>query len=188
MTHDTFSQLPQGARCTIDIRKGDILFRQNQPTSGLYQVISGCVTLQRTSENGETLTLHCAQSNGYFAEASVFSEVYHCDAICTQAGRVLKIAKDDIIEELRTNPAFSEGFAKLLAVQVQHYRAQIEILAIRSAKDRVLAALQAGYLDATVTEFATRINLSHEACYRALRVLCDNGSIVQVGRGQYRIR
>jgi DNA-binding IclR family transcriptional regulator len=58
-------------------------------------------------------------------------------------------------------------------------------LAIPSAKARVLAAIQAGYLDATITELATRINLTHEACYRALRTLCDDGHLKQTGRGTY---
>lgn len=86
---------------------------------------------------------------------------------------------------MQSNPAFSKGFTSLLAIQVQHYRAHIELLAIPSAKERILAAVHAGYFDATVTELATRINLSHEACYRALRGLCDDGRMVQAGRGKY---
>jgi len=71
----------------------------------------------------------------------------------------------------------------LLAVQVQQYRAHIELFAIPSAKERLLAAVQAGHFDATVTELATRTNLSHEACYRALRGLYNDGRMVRVGRG-----
>ncbi len=167
------------------MQKGDVLFRQDQTTSGLYRVVSGCVTLQRTGLGGDTLTLHRAVSGGLFAEASVFSETYHCDATCTAAGSVTKIAKADVVATMQSNPAFSEGFTRLLAVQVQQYRAHIELLAIPSAKDRILAAVQAGYFDATVIELATRINLSHEACYRALRGLCDEGLMVRVGRGKY---
>lgn len=156
------------------MQQGDLLFRQNQTTSGLYRVISGCVTLQRTSLDGDTLTLHRAVSDGYFAEASIFSDTYHCDAICSEAGSVLKIAKAEVMAMMRSSPEFCEGFTRLLAVQVQHHRAHIEILAIRSAKERVIAAVQAGYLEATIPEFASRINLTHEACYRALRALCDD--------------
>jgi CRP-like cAMP-binding protein len=170
------------------MQKGDVLFRQNQTTSGLYRVVSGCVTLQRTGLSGDTLTLHTAVSGGFFAEASVFSATYHCDAICTKAGRAINIAKADIVSTMQSNPAFSESFMRLLAVQVQQYRAHIELLAIPSAKERILAAVQAGYFDATVTELATRINLSHEACYRALRALCNDGRMVQIGRGHYALR
>ena len=185
MLPDPFSHLPATACRTIDMQKGDVLFRQNQTTSGLYRIVSGCVTLQRTGVGGDTLTLHRAISGGFFAEASVFSETYHCDAICTEAGSVMKIAKADVVARMQSNPAFSEGFTKLLAVQVQQYRAHIELLAIPLAKERLLAAVQAGYFDATVTELATRINLTHEACYRALRRLCDEGFMVRVGRGKY---
>ena len=185
MFSDPFSHLPRSACRTIEMQKGDVLFRQTQTTSGLYRVVSGCVTLQRTGLDGDILTLHRALSGGLFAEASVFSATYHCDAICTEAGSVTKIAKVDVIATMQSNPAFSEGFTRLLAVQVQQYRAHIQLLAIPSAKERILAAVQAGYLDATVTELATRINLSHEACYRALRGLCDDGRLIRVGRGKY---
>lgn len=185
MLPDPFSHLSATACRTIDMQKGDVLFRQSQKTSGLYRVVSGCVTLQRTGLGGDTLTLHRAVSGGLFAEASVFSATYHCDAICTEAGSVTKIAKADVVATMQSNPAFSEGFTRLLAVQVQQYRAHIELLAIPSAKERILAAVQAGYFDATVTELATRINLSHEACYRALRGLCDDGRMIRIGRGKY---
>ncbi len=133
------------------------------------------------------MTLHRATSGGYFAEASIFSNVYHCDAICNEAGSVQKIAKTSIVAMMQSDPAFSEGFTRLMAFQVQAYRAHIEILAIRSAKERVLAAVQAGYFTATVTELATRINLTREACYRSLRELCDNKRLVQTARGQYEL-
>lgn len=187
MIPDPLSHLPATACRTIDMQKGDVLFRQNQTASGLYCVVSGCVTLQRTGLSGDTLTLHRAVSGGLFAEASIFSAAYHCDAICTEAGGVTKIAKADVVATIQSNPAFSEGFTRLLAIQVQQYRAHIELLAIPSAKEHILAAVHAGYFDATVTELATRINLSHEACYRAMRGLCDDGRMVQAGRGKYRL-
>jgi len=185
MKLDPFTALPKTARHIIDMTLGDVLFRQSQPTSGLYRVLSGRVTLRRTTQDGDILTLHRAAPGGYFAEASIFSDVYHCDAICTQAGRVQRLSKPHIIAQMHADPSFAEGFARLLAVQVQQDRALVEILAIRSAKDRVLAAVQAGYLEATIQELATQINLTHEACYRALRVLCDDGRLIKIGRGAY---
>ena len=184
---DPFSLLPPNACRSIDMEDGDILFRQDQPTSGLYRVVTGCVTLQRSSLNGDKLTLHRAIADGLFAEASIFSDKYHCDAVGTVPGRVLKISKADVISTMRTNPVFSEGFTRLLAVQVQRYRAHIEMLAIGSAKERVIAAVQAGYFDATVTELATRINLTHESCYRAFKDLCEDGRMIRTGRGQYEL-
>jgi CRP-like cAMP-binding protein len=67
MLPDLFSHLSATACRTIDMQKGDMLFRQSQKTSGLYRVVSGCVTLQRTGLGGDTLTLHRAVSGGLFA-------------------------------------------------------------------------------------------------------------------------
>jgi CRP-like cAMP-binding protein len=188
MLSEPFSFLPASACRTFDMRKSDVLFRQGETTSGLYRVLSGGVTLQRTGAQGNILTLHRATAGGYFAEASVFSQTYHCDAICSEAGSVVKVFKADILSCMQLDPKFSEGFTRLLAVQVQQYRSHIELLSLLSAKERTLAAVQAGYFDATVMELATRINLSHEACYRALRSLCDEGLMTKTGRGRYELK
>jgi len=187
MIDDLLQNLPVKAHRTVSIAKGDVLFRQGQQTSGMYSVVQGCVTLQRVGLSGDTLTLHKAVAGGTFAEASIFSDVYHCDAICTQAGEVLKIDKTEVTRLMEINTTFRNAFTKHLAVQVQHYRAHIELLAIHSAKHRVFAAVQGGYFDGTVTALASRINLTPEACYRALRTLCVEGLLVQTGRGQYEL-
>jgi hypothetical protein len=92
--------------------------------------------------------------------ASVFSAIYHCDAIYTEAGNFIKIAKADVVATMQSNSAFPEGFTSLFTVQVQQYRAHIGLLAIPSAREHILAAAQAGYFDATVTELGTRIKLN----------------------------
>jgi CRP-like cAMP-binding protein len=187
MSQNPFSSLPPNAFRVVEMVRGDVLFRQNQKTSGLYKVVKGSVALRRPGLDGELLTLHRAAPGGYFAEASVFSDTYHCDATCTEEGSVLKIGKSNVLAVLNSDPSFSVGFTKLLAAQVQYYRAHVEILAIRSAKDRVIAAVRAGYLDSAITELASRINLTHEACYRALRELCVDGKLIQSGRGRYHL-
>jgi len=100
----------------------------------------------------------CLKEGG--SEASVFSAIYHCDAIYTEAGNFIKIAKADVVATMQSNSAFPEGFTSLFTVQVQQYRAHIGLLAIPSAREHILAAAQAGYFDATVTELGTRIKLN----------------------------
>ena len=187
MIADPFSNLPDTAIRLISTSAGNVLFRQAETATGFYRVLGGCVTLRRTSQAGDTLTLHRASAGDLFAEASVFSDQYHCDAICTEGGTVQHISKAATLERLSKHPDFALAFTALLARQVQSYRFLLEITAIKSAEDRVLAAVSAGYLDCAVTEFATRIHLTHEACYRALRTLCNQGRITQTGRGQYQL-
>lgn len=185
--NDVFSRLAPSACHRIDMQQGDVLFRQGEPTAGLFCIVAGRITLQRHNENGGILTLHHAATGGSFAEASVFSETYHCDAICTAAGIVERLDKVAVLKLMEADPDFSMSFTKHLAQQVQHYRAHIEMLSVRSAKDRIMVAVQAGYFEASTMELASQINLSHEACYRALTVLCNEGRMRRTGRGRYEL-
>ena len=187
MRDDPFSRFSNTDIRRIPITSGDVLFHQSEPTTGLYRVIQGCVTLRRTTEAGDELTLHRAMSGDIFAEASVFSDRYHCDAVCTLSGEVQRISKSAVLTKFSHDPEFAVSFSALLARQVQTYRHLLEITAIKSAEERVLAAIAEGYLQGTVVEFATRIHLTHEACYRALRLLCKHGRLNQTGRGKYQL-
>lgn len=187
MLDDLFSQLPDTELRTIQTHRGEVIFRQGDATSGLFQVVAGSVTLQRTTEDGSTLTLHRSTQTEYFAEASIFSETYHCNAICTEAGEVQKISKTSVTKMMETNKEFSREFTKHLAIQVQMYRAHVELLAIRSAKDRILAAMQTNNNTSTIIELASRINLTHETCYRAFKTLCSEGRMRRTGQGKYEL-
>jgi len=185
MLDELLTALPNTALKTIAAKRGESLFRQGQRTYGFFRVISGGVTLQRMTETGDILVIHRAAQGDYFVEASVFSDAYHCDAVCMSDSKVTCYDRSTILDLMRAGSDFSMRFAQHLATQVQQYRAHSEILAIRSAKHRVLVAVQAGYHQGAVTELAGRINLTHEACYRALTDLCGEGKLQRVGRGRY---
>jgi DNA-binding IclR family transcriptional regulator len=51
-----------------------------------------------------------------------------------------------------------------------------------------MAGLVAGVLDGSVVEFAARLQLSHEATYRALRKLVQDGRVKNTCRGIYHLR
>lgn len=185
MLEELLTALPKSALKTIAAKRGDTLFWQGQQTHGFFRVLRGSVTLQRMTETADVLVIHRAAKGDYFAEASVFSEAYHCDAVSMHDSEVVCYERATILDLMRAGSDFSTQFSQHLATQVQQYRAHAEILAIRSAKHRVLAAIQAGYNQGAMTELAARINLTHEACYRALADLTGEGKLRRVGRGKY---
>ena len=78
MLPEPYDLLPTSALRPQTIAVGDVLFRQGARTRGLYVLITGRVHLERVGPNGERLIIHRAASGTSFAEASVFSERYHC--------------------------------------------------------------------------------------------------------------
>lgn len=73
------------------------------------------------------------------------------------------------------------------AGQVQSYRRRFEIMAIRSAEDRVYTAVSDGMLSGSVKSLAGEIGLTHEVVYRALATLVKQRRVQKIGRGQYHI-
>lgn len=165
---------------------GDMVFRQGARTHGLYIVKAGRVHLERVGPNGERFVIHRAMPGTSFAEASVFSERYHCDAIVVASGELVGIDKAAVLAAF-ANPDFARAYGRLAAQQIQAQRQIIEIVGIRRAEDRVMAGLVAGLLEGTVVDFAARLHLTHEATYRALRALEADGRVTNPSRGIYRL-
>lgn len=139
----------------------------------------------RFGREGEAIAIHRAFSGECFAEASLFSETYHCDAVAVMNSQIVRLDKAMTLEWLNNDPAFSQAFNAHLAHQVQSYRRLLELRSIRSAKERVYVAIQEGLLKGQINSFAAQIGLTHEATYRALSSLVKSGRLDRKARGQF---
>lgn len=182
-----YDLIPSSALRPLSGAVGDVVFHQGGSTHGLYVVQTGRVHLERVGPDGERFIIHRAQAGTSFAEASVFSEVYHCDAVCVEAGALIRIEKAAVLAAF-ADPAFARAYGCQAAQQIQVQRQMLEIVGIRRAEDRVMAGLVAGLLDGSVVEFAARLQLSHEAAYRTLRKLVHDGRVMNPSRGIYHLR
>jgi len=187
MLPEPYDRIPSSDLHPLSGAVGDIVFHQGGPTHGLYVVTRGRVHLERVGPSGERFIIHRAQAGTSFAEASVFSEVYHCDAVVVEAGALVRIGKSVVLAAF-ANPGFARAYGREAAQQIQAQRQILEIVGIRRAEDRVMAGLVAGLLDGSVVEFAARLHLSHEATYRALRKLVQDGRLTNPSRGFYKLR
>ena len=169
---------------------GEALFRQGDRAFAIFGLERGRLALERVAADGRRLTLHRARAGELFAEASLFSDVYHCDAVAAVASVVRVYPKRPLLAALRREPKFAERFLALLARQVQGLRARLEQRNIRSARERLLHYLalaadadgRSVRLPGSLIEIAAEIGLSHEALYRTLGALEKDGAIARDGR------
>ncbi len=121
-----------------------------------------------------------------FAEASLFSEHYHCDAVAETESDILVYPKAEITSRLRAEPEALWQFARDLAGRLQGMRTRFEIKQIRSAPERVLQWLRMRSggdgvirVPGAAKDIASEIGLTHEALYRALATLEKQGRIAR---------
>jgi CRP-like cAMP-binding protein len=171
------------------------LFRQGDAPAAIYVVREGRVRLVRHLNDGSAMALHVAQANETVAEAALFADTYHCDAVAETPSEVAVLPKADLLAALEADPRASLALAKGLAAQVRDLRAQLELRSIRSAPERILFWLRqrasgtppAVRVDRPWTEIAAEIGLTHEAIYRALAAL-ERAGLVRRRPGQIALR
>ena len=167
------------------LERGEVLFRKYDAAIGLYAVEEGNIRLSRTDVDGHEVILHSAGPGDLVAEASLFSQQYHCDAVAVTEARVRLYPKKALLAEFRRDGAAADAFMAMLAREVMALRTRVEQRNLRSASARVVhhLALNAGAdgrtvtLPGTVKDLAAEFGLTHEALYRTLKKLESEGQI-----------
>ncbi len=124
---------------------GETLFRRGDQVEWAFLVTDGRLFLQRALQDGGLLTLHTANTGDLVAEASLFADRYHCDAVTDIATTVSMIPKAKLIAHLE-NVASSDRLSikafERTAREVQSLRTRIEIMRRRKVADRLDAYLE----------------------------------------------
>lgn len=151
---------------------GDHLFRQGARVVALHRIVDGRAHLVRHLPNGAALVLQRAGPASILAEASMFSDRYHCDAVAVVPTCTRAIARPVLRAALARDPALAEAWSGYLAREVQATRLRAEILSLRTVAERLDAWLAAsgGKLPAKGEwrSLAAEIGISPEALYREL--------------------
>lgn len=170
----------------LTLAGGDILFRRGDRAVGIFLVAAGRLHMQRATPDGGTVSVHVARGGELFAEASLFAERYHCDAVAGSDCEVWHYPKDLLIPRLQNDPTALWQFAAELARNLHRLRQRYELKQTRSAPERVLQYLRLACdaecvyrPEGTWKEVAAELGLTHEALYRALATLKKQGRIAR---------
>lgn len=124
------------------LEQGKVLFRREDRITSMYFVRSGEVALERPLADGTALALHVATAGNSLAEASLFAETYHCDAVARSHAQIATMSRAVFLSRLRENPSAALSLIETHAKEVQSQRARIEILRMRRVADRLDAWLE----------------------------------------------
>jgi CRP-like cAMP-binding protein len=166
--------------------KGEAVFRAGARPQAIHFLLAGEVHLVRRSRAGGEVVLQRTR-RGFFAEASLESAAYHCDAVAAQSSEVLRIPLAAARQALDDDPAFRRAWIAHLSRELRRSRAQGERLALKGASERILHYLESEGTDGVVTlamsrkAWAAELGLTHEALYRTLARLEAEGQVIRRG-------
>ena len=149
-----------------------LLFRRGDEVSVLHLVLEGEAHLVRHRADGGMLILQRAAPMTVLAEASMFSKRYHCDCVAVVPTRTLAVGRSAVRALLAEDPEFAKSWALHLSHELQDTRLRVEILSLRTVRERLDAwmAWNGEGLPprGTWNRIANEIGTSHEALYREL--------------------
>jgi CRP-like cAMP-binding protein len=164
-----FSELAQREE---QFAAGDILFRVGDQVRSLFLVVVGTIRLTRSLPHGAQLTLQHARAGAIVAEASIFTERYHCEGAATEDSMVRTVPLRRLKAALAKQPEFARAWTHHLAQEVQRARAYAEVLSLKTVAARVDAwiTLKDGPLPprGQWRQVASEIGVTPEALYREL--------------------
>jgi len=176
------------------VASGDFVFHKGDTANNIFTVEEGQVRLTRYTMEGRAVVLHTAGSQESFAEASLFSKIYHCNAIATMPSKINCYPKKQILGIFREYPEKAKEFMAILANQVKTLRTSLELRNILSAKRRILEyfllTMSPNNYEVTLCqpfkELAAELGLAHETFYRELaklekeKVIKRNGKKIKI--------
>jgi len=167
------------------LHKGEILFHQGDAIENVYVVQRGRIKLIRNTEDGNPVILQLAMAGDVIAEASLFSDVYHCSAVVDNPSAELScFNRQGLLAAFKASPATAMKMMELFAHRIRKLRAILEIRNIRSARQRIYSYFQLEsdtnkqvQVQLSYKDLAYRLGLAHETFYRELKCLEDEGKI-----------
>jgi CRP-like cAMP-binding protein len=180
-----FNQLSEKQQQRQLLSKDDVVFREGDKTRGIFFIASGKIELCRYTLTGDKVLIHTAKTGETFAEASLFSDYYHCDAQAAMTTEIITLKKDSLLYFFEHDITFARALTKQFSSQIMSYRRRIALLAIKDAKERVYCGVIEGLMKNEIKSFATELGLSHEVVYRSLSYLVKQGRLYKTARGKY---
>ena len=154
------------------VENGRPLFRRGDPVTDLHCVVTGAVHLVRYQSDGSALILQRAGPGSILAEASLYFDTYHCDAVACGDADTRAYAKAAVKKLLLRSPEFSDAWANYIAQELQRTRLRAEILALRTVSERLDAWIAGNGGDFPPRGewklIAGQIGVSPEALYREI--------------------
>lgn len=162
--------LPRGKERKL--LENNLLFQQGDKVEALFLVLSGELRLIRYQADGSSITLQRTQAGSVLAEASLYSNHYHCHALAHQPTTVYVLPKTTVLQHLQTDPELAQHWSSYLAREVQQARFRSELLSLKTVAARLDTWLNwQGQILPAKGEWKTlaeQLGVSAEALYREL--------------------
>lgn len=120
------------------LHRGEVLFTANDPSQGLYIVLSGSVRAFRVSLSGREQTIHVEHAGGTLADVPALDGgPYPSTAIAEEDSELLFLSKEDVRTLMLEYPEMALAALSYIARKLRTIAAMVEQLALMDVGQRL---------------------------------------------------
>lgn len=179
----------------LNVDKGSPLFRQGEPVTSFYFVISGAVKVYRLAADGQEKVFDVISARQTVAEAMLFNESanYSACAEALEPTQLYRLSSSVYLRLLQSNNRLAFALIGRLSGRMQQRLNEIETLSLKNSTHRVVRYLlnQLGQCNESASSFnlpmakqliAGHLSIQPETFSQVIRRLTDEHVISQSGR------
>jgi len=175
----------------LRLNPGEMLFRQGDPPSGLFALVSGALKVSSLREDGREAILAIIEPGVWFGEISLIDDLPRThDATALGAVEVLQLPRA-VFDRLMEGPVFARAVAALLAARIRVMYGIVEDSTLRSTPARIarrllllargdasMASLVRSRVPVSQEGLAMMLGITRQTLSKELKALADAGVIV----------
>lgn len=193
ISEDTLSHILDYESYIIgNYEKGILLVQEGDRCNGVGVVLSGALSVQQISPDGDLLTISMFDVGDAFAVAlcNIEHPVYPFSLRTTKKSQVVYIPFPEIKRLLKTEPTFNDNYINYLTSRVIIFQNKLKLLHYKDVRSRIMLYLYFEYLYCNQKTFKLRhskttisdlIGVARPSLSRELRHLVDEEIITLSG-------
>jgi len=187
LSEEDFSKVVEHTRSS-NLRMDEVLFRQQEPATEFFFLLSGKIKLSLLSFDGTEKVVDIIHQGNTFAEAIMLRGIagYPVNAEALEDSQVLRISTDEYFSLLQNSSEICIRVMACLSVRLHWLMNEMDRLSLHNATYRLISYLLENIPEGTVEAtdvnlsipkhvIASRISVTPETLSRTLKRLCDDG-------------
>lgn len=184
---------PESAVTVKQLKKGDVVFTENDFSRSLGIVLKGDAVVEKKSPE-KTVIMSTLEAGGTFGMAAIFYEkdVYPTTITAASRASVAFISKESLKAAFKKEPRLVENYICLLSQKIHFLNKKIETLSSRGGSYKLYSYLLEEYAKHgengrvtpcyNMSELSKLLGIGRTTIYRELEELSKNGFIKKEGK------
>ncbi|MDF2572268.1 MAG: Cyclic nucleotide-binding domain protein [Sporomusa sp.] len=176
-----------------NFKKGQFIFRMDQPITYVGIILKGSVEVQKILPSGKVVNLIYKEKGELFAEGTIFSNMpaYPCQVISKDNTDVMLVPKQHVMKALAEERVLLANFLALMSDKLIFLNKKIELLSYCSIQSKIAYSLlhcistdkNASVIELPYTQkaWAEHLNVPRPSLCRELKNLCKE-KIIQTNK------